>query len=465
MLAHAHPTGFIDMVFSEIMQRFQAQAPIPVMAQALLERVLVDDLLDACFERVTQKQYTRELLFSSVFDLMALVVTNVFASVHAAYASRKADIGVTITSVYNKLNGLETAVSAALVKDTGVELSAIVAELGGHCEPLLPGYRVKMLDGNCIEATEHRLAVLRDTAAGALPGKTLVVYDPQLEMAIDVFPCEDGHAQERSLLCRVTESIDPLDVFIMDRNFCVRHFLFDTADRKSFFIVRHHANFAYEALEEEQCAGEVETGQVYEQWITVIDSAEEKRKWRRVVLRLNRKTRDGDNQLVILTNLPKEAAGATLIAELYRKRWSIETMFQELESYLHSEINALGYPRAALFGFCVSLVAYNILAVLKAALRSVHGEKTITDNVSGYYIATELERTHEGMNVALPASEWAVFATLSRADFVKILIQLAKNVQLEKYKKNRRGPKKPKQARKSSKTEPHVSTSKLLAKK
>ena len=47
------------MVFSEIMQRFQAQAPIPVMGQALLERVLVDDLLDACFERVTQKQYTR----------------------------------------------------------------------------------------------------------------------------------------------------------------------------------------------------------------------------------------------------------------------------------------------------------------------------------------------------------------------------------------------------------------------
>ena len=113
----------------------------------------------------------------------------------------------------------------------------------------------------------------------------------------------------------------------------------------------------------------------------------------------------------------------------------------------------------------MSLVAYNILAVLKAALRSVHGEKTITDNVSGYYIATELERTHEGMNVALPASEWAVFATLSRADFVKILIQLAKNVQLEKYKKNRRGRKKPKQARKSSKTEPHVSTSKLLTKK
>jgi hypothetical protein len=52
----------------------------------------------------------------------------------------------------------------------------------------LPGYQIKVLDGNCIEASEHRLEVLRQTKAGALPGKSLVVYDPSLEMAIDVFP-------------------------------------------------------------------------------------------------------------------------------------------------------------------------------------------------------------------------------------------------------------------------------------
>ncbi len=37
-------------------------------------------------------------------------------------------------------------------------------------------------------------------AAGPLPGKSLVVYDPGVRLPIDVFPCEDGHAQERSLL-------------------------------------------------------------------------------------------------------------------------------------------------------------------------------------------------------------------------------------------------------------------------
>jgi hypothetical protein len=452
------------MALSEIMQRFQKNAPIPVMARALLERVLTGDRLDDCFDRVTEKQYTRTLLFSSVFDVMALVVTNVFPSVNSVYKDRKADIGVSITSVYNKLNGLETAVSAALVKDTADELSEIVEELNATCKPLLPGYRVKMLDGNCIEATEHRLEVLRETAAGALPGKSLVVYDPSLEMAIDVIPCEDGHAQERSLFDEVIKLVDSNDVFVMDRNFCVRQFLFDIEDRDAYFIVRHHANFNFEVTGEELTFGAIETGLVKEQDIIVTDNEKKKRKWRRVTVHLLKKTRDGDNTITILTNLPKSAATAEQIANLYRKRWTIETMFQELESHLHSEINTLGYPRAALFGFCVALVAYNVLAVVKAAMRSVHDEETI-DEVSGYYLAGELERTSAGMEVAILPEEWAIFQTMTLSVFVEELLQLAKNIQLEKYKKNRRGPKKQKLTRKSSKKEPHVSTARLLVKK
>ena len=446
------------------MERFIAHAPIPVMAQALLERVLRDERLDACFENVAKKQYTRTLLFSTLFDLMALVVTNVFPSINAGYKARKADIGVSITAVYDKLNGLETGVAAALVKDTAVELREIITELNAVREPLLPGYRVKMLDGNCIEATEHRLEVLRHTAAGALPGKSLVVYDPALEMAIDVIPCEDGHAQERSLLGEVTKVVDPDDVFIMDRNFCVRKFLFDIADRDAYFVVRHHANFNYEVTEEEQSSNEVETGQVCEHDIVVIDNNGKKQKWRRITVHLNKKTRDGDDKITLLTNLPKSAATAEMIANLYRKRWSIETMFQELEAHLHSEINALGYPRAALFGFCVSLMAYNVLAVVKAAIRSVHDEETVNE-VSGYYLAAELERTYEGMNVAIIPEEWEVFKTMTLSVFVETLLKMARNVQLEKYKKNRRGPKKPRSPRKSSKKEPHVSTARLLVKK
>ena len=93
--------------------------------------------------------------------------------------------------------------------------------MNGTNPPLLPGYRVKFLDGNCLEASDHRLKVLRETNAGALPGKSLVVFDPELGIAIDVFPCEDGHTQERALLTAVTETIKPKDAWVADRNFCV----------------------------------------------------------------------------------------------------------------------------------------------------------------------------------------------------------------------------------------------------
>jgi hypothetical protein len=105
------------------------------------------------------------------------------------------------------------------------EAEALIHNRGGTTAALLPGYRVKFLDGNCIEATEHRLEVLRGTRAGALPGKALVVFDPQLGLAVDVFPCEDGHAQERSLLSAVADRIEAGDLYLADRNFCTLEFL------------------------------------------------------------------------------------------------------------------------------------------------------------------------------------------------------------------------------------------------
>ena len=101
-----------------------------------------------------------------------------------------------------------------------------------------------------------------------------------------------------------------------------------------------------------------------------------------------------DQVLVVLAVLSR-----TLLQMYYQ--WYIETAFQELEAHLHSEINSLGYPKAALFGFCVALVAYNVLAVVKAALRSVHGEQKIANEVSGYYLAGHLGRTYEGMMIAV----------------------------------------------------------------
>ena len=153
---------------------------------------------------------------------------------------------------------------------------------GGTRPALLPGLNVKILDGNCIEASEHRILELRGIASGALPGKSLVVFDPSLRLPVDVFPCEDEHAQERSLLGDVLRSVSASDVWIADRNFCAVGFLCGTTMRAAFFVIREHANLPWVKLSHLKRAGSVEGGKVFEQVIEVTDETGKKWKFRRI---------------------------------------------------------------------------------------------------------------------------------------------------------------------------------------
>ena len=89
-------------------------------------------------------------------------------------------------------------------------------------------------------------------------------------------------------------------------------------------------------------------------------------------------------------------------------------------------------------------MAYNVLAVVKGALRGLHGEQTIHDTVSGYYIAGEIGRTYEALLGFVPADQWTQVQALSHEAFLTLLMGLARAVDLAKYRKHPRGPKKPK---------------------
>src|SRR5260370_41224574 len=130
----------------------------------------------------------------------------------------------------------------------------------GRCRPLLKGYRTRILDGNHLGKTDHRLGVLRDTAAGALPGQTLVLLDQERMLIDDVIPCEDGHAQERSLLNQVAPIIQKRDLIIDDRNFCTLAFLFLIKRRKAFFITRLHGRMPWESAGKSPFCGGAEAG-------------------------------------------------------------------------------------------------------------------------------------------------------------------------------------------------------------
>jgi hypothetical protein len=452
------------MLFEQVFARFVKDGPLSVMVQGTLENIFHPELINELFEQTAQTQYTRKLLFSTVVDTMALVACGIYKTPHAVYQDQQDWFPVSVTSLYNKLQGVEPGVSAELVRYAADRLGDVIQAMGGALPPLLPGYEIRIMDGNALAGTEHRLKELRDHSAAPLPGKSLVILNPQLMLAVDVFPCEDGHAQERSLLPAVLQTVRAGELWIEDRNFCTLGWLFGVEGKKAFFLVREHKNLPWTAISKLRHVGRTETGEVFEQTVRMEDEDGNLLFARRVVLKLDKPTRDGETEVALLSNLWDNKVDALRLAELYRKRWTIEALFLVLTEALTCENPGLNYPKAALFGFCMALLAYNILALVKAALRVVHGP-VIEQLLSLYYVVSSVSRDYSGMMIAIPEEQWVDFRGFSADELAAVLLQVAEHVDLKRYTKHPRGPKKAPPKRHYDPQHPHVSTAKILAKR
>ncbi len=467
------------MQLGSLFEQFLQASPIPVMYRALLERVLDPHQLDQLFHDTAQTQRTRELLFSSMVKLMFAVVSKVHPSIRSAYLASLGELMASLSAVYAKLQGIEPEVCRGFVLYSHDRLEPILSHLDGGILPQpLPGYRARILDGNHLAGTEHRPAPTRTTRAAPLPGQALAVLDPATMLVCDVVPCEDAYPQERALIDAVLERVAAGDFWIADRNFCCSRFVFGMVARRGRFLVRQHkATLRWEPISAWTDLGRIATGVVSEQTIRVTDIDErdgvvrdehghpQTVTLRRIRLVLDQPTEDGETEIFLLSDVPAAQAEGRLLATIYRRRWTVENVFQTLTEALQCEIDTLAYPKAALFGFCTALVAYNAVAAVRAALRAAHGAEQVEGNVSNYHVVGEVARVYEGMLIALPPREWALFQTVSTVEFAEFLQAAAELAWLAKYPLSHRGPKKPRPKQTSGKTNHHVATARLLDQK
>lgn len=443
----------------EILQRFLDEAPIAVMTRATIARTIGNSTLDDIFDRHANEQYTRELTFSTLTRLMSKVVFCTYPSINAAY-QKSHDIPVSITSVYNKLNGLETNISQALVAETAQSMGEIIASLPhAPVDEPVKGLRLRTLDGNSLAGTDHRLECLRGSGAAALPGLSLVVRDGSTGLLSNVVPCEDAYTNERALYRAILALVQRDDLWLGDRNFCTGNYLEGIASRDAYFLIRHHAGTPLHPLERESRARRHGGAAISEQRVRV-----GLLECRCIIIRLKEPLRDGTTEIRLLTNVPPERLSARRASELYRTRWRIERAFQELTESLRCEINTMGYPRAALFAFALAVVAYNLLVVTRAALTAGLGEEIGgEDALSSYHMAVEVASVDRGLSIAVPASEWEKFVAMTASEFAGWLYDVARRIDWRPYRKRPRGPKKP-AAVKRTRRGAHRSTARELIK-
>lgn len=459
------------MISNEVLRRFAQQSPITVMAQLGLERALDAQWIDEMFERESKSQYTKELLFSSVVEVSSLVAMGLRPSIHAA--AKSLQLPVSFQALYEKLRNTETKVIRGLVSGGAQRLEPVVSELIKRQNRIFKGFRLRIVDGNHLPASEKRLKELRALRAAALPGQSLVVYDPDLDMAVDVLPWEDAHSQERMIMNELIGSAGPGELWIADRNFSTRPILYGLIAQGARFLIREHGISPNPTeVSKLRRIGRIETGILYEQAVSLVEQHGERQithLLRRIELHLDDPTEDGERVIRLLTNVPKRIA-AKVLARLYRRRWRVENLFQRLESVLHSEVRTLGAPRAALLAFGVALLAYNVLTLLKTAMRIQH-ERVLQEEqmeISPYYIAVELRACYAGMILAMAvaAQDWERYQSLSDKQLAILLLKLAAVVDPHRFRSHPSKPKVKKKKGYASKlaVQSHVSTARLLNK-
>lgn len=449
------------MTLPAILNPFVKGAAATVMTRMATEWLIDEPTLEALFEQVTDAQYTRELTLTHLVHILLDVASGTRPSPRAAFWARWEQIRVSEAAFYGKLQRMEPAIAAAVVRQTAARARAVIAAAGGLRDEPIPGYHARILDGNALAGTEHRIRPLRNLRAAGLPGKSLAVYEPVSGLIADVILCEDAYTQERALLDQVR--LDAGHLWIADRNFCVRWFLREVERRMAFFLIRRHQkDRPFTPLRELVLIGRCDTGVVFEHRIRVEDpEGGEPQVMRRIVLVLDQPTRDGETEIELVTNLPA-AISAIVICATYRGRWRIEGHFQRLTELLHCEVPTLSYPRAALFAFAMAVVAGNALALLEGNLRAVLGEEEVTE-FSHYAVVDEIAHTYRGMMIAVPPATWSFVRAYDVAAMAEAMKDVAAQVRVYWMRKASGGRKKVKtEKQKSGNDSPHVSTQRLL---
>lgn len=245
---------------------------------------------------------------------------------------------------YRKLARLAPPPAAERGRESAREAQGGMAALGYARPAPRPGYRVQVLDGNARAATAPRLKERRAVSGGALPGPAVGVYESVRNRRVDGVPGAAGQAQERARRPARVNTVQRGAVGMGEGHVGVTDCRVGIAERGADFLVRAHQPGRVPPQQAMGPRGRVETGPVAEQRVRSTRAGQPTLAVRRVAVRLEPPTRDGDRPVSRRTQLPP-AVAAAVVAQASRSRGTWETAFQRLATALlfmsGSEVNAV----------------------------------------------------------------------------------------------------------------------------
>jgi hypothetical protein len=395
----------MDAFVRELTDRLPlATAVLEVFAYAFPEQAI-----NELYDKHRGRSYTDELKFADLLSLTSDALLQHGGSGHRVCqeAKRQGTLPVDQSNFYRKLGRMPVAVSRALLRECTVRLTELIPPQRG----LLPGcfadFEVVVLDGKKIKNAAKRLKPTRGYSGALIGAKALVAMSLRTGLALAMSDSMDGEANDvplvPELLPQVREVVGRPILWMADRQFgdgCTPRLL--TSRPGDHFLLRVRAGLSFQADPSVPTLSRTEEqGREVLDEIGIFGQGKMALPVRRVTLRRG----DGEDDVVLITDLmEREVFDALDLLKLYRKRWGIEQMFQQVTETFSLEHLIGATPKAVLFQMAFCLLMYNLIQVVKAYVAEdgkVDRAMVSTANLF-YDIKRELQ-TWSYFKAALPA--------------------------------------------------------------
>src|SRR5262249_24700903 len=349
-----------------------ARLPLADAVLSLYDYVLQPDFLDGVFDRHRGRSFQDVLTFPTFVNLIgeALLRYQGRGRPSLNQARQAGALPTTSEAVYGKLRRLPLGLSLGFLEDVATRLVPLlppgtpVLDLPDCFRDLLV---VVGAGKGCNGAARRRLGTRG--AAGKLTGaRLLVAYVPAWGLAVAMAADRDGEANEARLVPALLSRLEPCRpaprLWVLDRQFCDLVQIGRLTDAADHFLIRYHKKVAFVPDPDRPArVGTDSAGRVVRDewgWLGAASN-----RGRRYVRRLTVQ-RPGAEAISVVTDLldPEAFPAADLLA-LYRKRWGIERVFQEVTELFGLKQLIGSTPEATIFQAAFCLVLYNLMQVVR----------------------------------------------------------------------------------------------------
>jgi hypothetical protein len=342
------------------------------LAQAVLETfsfAFAQEWLQTLYDQNRGRCYTDALSFSRLVDLVRDGLLQHGGSGHrvCVEAERDGTLEVDESSFYRKLAKMPVDVSRALLREATVHLTELMPPRSALLPGCLESFRVVVLDGKKIKNAAKRLKPTRGYRGALLGAKALVAMELRSGLAIAMSDSLDGEANDvplvPELLPQVREVIHEPILFVSDRQFGGLTVPPQLSERPGdHFVVRLSKATSFQA-DSSHPARHLKDDQGREviDEIGMLGKGVKAMRVRRITL-----LREDDDVILITDLLDRRTYPALDLLGLYRHRWGIEQMFQQVTETFSLKHLIGSTPLAILFQMAFCLLMYNLIKVVKA---------------------------------------------------------------------------------------------------